>query len=133
MRVLGLAQVGDRHLAAAATSPQVAQVGGHLLAVGHLHPGGGADGLPGQVVLGGPDAAGDDDRVGSAHSLGEGGGDPPQVVAHHHLVVVVEARLGQAPADLGGVAVDYLAQEQLGPHGQHLDVHASTSATVSVP
>ena len=59
--------------------------------------------------------------------------DPPQVVAHHHLVVVVEAGLGQAPPDLGGVAVDDLAQQQLGPDGQHLDLHASTSATVSLP
>ncbi len=58
-----------RHLPAPPPGPQLAQVGGELLAVGHLHPGGGADRLPGEVVLGGAQAAGDDDRVGPAHRL----------------------------------------------------------------
>jgi hypothetical protein len=55
------------------------------------------------------------------------------VVTHHLLIVGVEPVLGERRADGGGVAVDDLAEQQFGADRHHLDDHATTLASQSVP
>ena len=122
--VLGLAQVRWRH-AAAASLPSNAQLLGVLVAEGHLHAPGETQCLAGEVVLGGPDAAGDDERVGPAPGEIDRRGDPLHVVADDRLVEVIESCVGETGPDGRGVRVDGLAQQQLRPDGEHLDDHLS--------
>ena len=114
------------------------QLGGVILGEPHLAACGGADRLPGEVVLGGADPSGDDHGVRPFQRLADGRGDPVDVVAHRYLNVGVESGVGQRPADEGGIAVDDLAKQQLGPDGDDLDDHlmpasGSTQVAASKP
>ena len=91
------------------------------------------DGLPGDVVLGGPEPAADDDAVAAGQRGAEG---------EHHPVVVVPDRLVEMGADAGGgqvltqprrVGVGDLAQQQLGPHRHDLNPHGWISPRPSDP
>ena len=131
-RVLRLAKVGRRHLPSTA-APPVAQVRGVLVGKLHRHSGGVTHRLAGEVVLGGADAPGDDQSVRACRNLTDGGGDAIEVVPHHGLAVVIQPGLGEALADVGGVAVHDLAEQQLGAHRKDLDVHPTTSPASSDP
>ena len=80
----------------------------HLLA----HDGG--DGLAGEVVLGGAEAAGHDDDVGALEGDLDGAGEAVEVIADGGLVVEVDADGGQAGGEVRGVGVEDLAEEDLG-------------------
>ena len=79
-----------------------------------------ADGLLGQVVIGGPQAAGGDDDVrplpGDVQSVFQALG----VVAHHRVPEDVDADGGQGLGDVPGIGVDDVAEEQLRAHGDDL-------------
>jgi hypothetical protein len=123
---IGLTEVGRRHLPSQhrPALPQPFLVLGRVV---HRDSEGGADGLSGEIVLGGADPAGDDDRVGTFDGGLEGGCHASEVVAHHLLVVGVEPVLGEGAAEGGGVAVDDLAEEQFGADGHHFDDHGARS------
>src|SRR4029077_4027926 len=86
------------------------------------------DGLPGDVVVGGPEAAAHEDGVGS----GEGGPQPVHdagvVVAHLGLEQAVDAVGGQLLADPGRVRVHDLAEQELGADGQDVATHTHGAA-----
>ena len=50
-------------------------------------------------------------------------GDPIDVVPDGLLVVGVEPTLGEGRAHEGGVGVDDLTEQELGPDGDHLNDH----------
>ena len=120
---VGLAEVVLRHgppprrehLADPLGDPRVA-------AEGYAHDGG--DGLAGDVVLRGTEAAGHDDGVGPAEGLLQGGDDALGVVAHLGGVVDVDAGIGEGSGDGRRVGVVDLAEQQLRPDGEDLSAHA---------
>ncbi len=91
----------------------------HLLAQGE------GDRLTRQVVLGGAEAAGDEDEVGPLAGAADGLGQAAQVVAHLGDVVQVDAQRGQAGGQVLGVGVQYIAEEDLGAHGDDLRLHGT--------
>ena len=119
-RVIGLTQIAGRHLPPP-PRPPILQFLGVLLAVHHLEPGGGTDRLPGEIVLGRPDPAGDDHRVGSVQGQPDRCRDPFDVVADRLLVMGVEPSLRQCGAHEGSVRVDDLTEQELGPDRDHLN------------
>jgi hypothetical protein len=84
--------------------------------------------VAGQVVLGGPQAAGGDDDVGSAQGLAQRCLDAGGIVPHRRLEEQVNARLGQPLGDPAGVGIHDLAQEQLGADGQDLGAHPDATS-----
>ena len=79
-----------------------------------------ADGLLGQVVIGGTQASGGEDDVrplpGNFQSLSQPGG----IVPHHGVPEHVDAHAAQGLGQLLGVGVDNVAEEQLRAHGDDL-------------
>ena len=72
------------------------------------------DGLPGDVVLGGPEAAAHDDAVAAGQRGAQGEHDAVVVVPDGLVEVGGHAVGGQVLAQPGGVGVGDLAQQQLG-------------------
>ena len=92
------------------------------------------DGHLGQVVAGGPQAAGGDEDIrpvaGDVHRLA----DPLRVVPHHGVIVDVDPQLGQPLGDHLGVGVGDVPQQQLGAHGDEFSgVAHGFSTTLSMP
>ena len=77
-------------------------------------------GLFGEVVAGGAQAASGDEDVGAALGDVHSGAEAFGVVPHHGVIVDVDAQGGQALGDHLGVGVGDAAQQQLGAHGDDL-------------
>src|SRR5215212_1192249 len=125
---VGLAQVHLGHALDAHAAEPLAQPRLQLGPAHQGHPGHLGQRLPGDVVLGRAQAAGQDDRVGPAEGLADGLGDAFGVVPDHGVAQAVPADVGQALADPGGVGVDDLAEQQLGPDPDDLAAHARSLA-----
>ena len=78
---------------------------------------GGADGLLGEVVIGGPQAAGGDDDVRPCLGDIQGVPEPLGVVPHYGVVVDGDAQGAETLGEDLGVGVGDVAQEQLGADG----------------
>ena len=124
---VGLAQIGVGHLPAPARRTWSGSLDHLVVAaqrdVHHL-----GDGLAGDVVLGGAEAAADDDPV----APGQGGPE-----GQHDALVVVPDRLVEVGGDPDGgqvlpqprrVGVGDLAEQQLGADRHDLDPHAAQAA-----
>ena len=79
-------------------------------------PEGLADGLFGEVVVGGAQAAGGDDDVGPLFGQSHRLLGPLEVVPHHGVPKDVQPQLAQPLGEHLGVGVGDVAQEQLGAH-----------------
>jgi hypothetical protein len=86
------------------------------------------DPVPGDVVAGRAQAAGEDDHVGSGQREADGLGDPAHVVPHRLLVEDVDPDVRQAGRDLCGVGVHDLAEEDLGSDPDDLGSHPGRAA-----
>ena len=73
--------------------------------------------LLGEVVAGGPQAAGGDEDVGPPPGDLHSGAEPGGIVPHHRVVVDVDAQLRKALGDHLGVCIGDIAEEQFGAHG----------------
>ena len=95
---------------------------GVLVDAGGLADGGG-DGVAGDVVLGGAQAAGAEDDVGalqrSADQLAQAG----LIIADLVHVVEIDAERGQGEGDVPGVGVLDVAEQDLGADGDDLCAH----------
>ena len=91
------------------------------------------DGLAGDVVLGRPQAAADDDPVAAGQGGAKGQRDPLVVVPHRLVEVRRDPGRGQAVAQPGRVGVGDLAQQELGAHRHDLDPHAPLSLNARRP
>ena len=125
LRVVGLTEIALRHRPAP-PRPPFPQPIGVVLAEDHLAPGDLAHRLPGDVVLGGANAAGHHHCVGTADCDPDRIGDAGEIVADRLLVVGVDAPLGEGRPHGGGVRVDDLAEQELGPHRDDLDDHSAS-------
>ena len=73
--------------------------------------------------MGRPEAAADDHGVGVLEHPAQLGGDPADVVADLDLEQRVDAVGGEVLPEPRRVGVDDLAEQQLGPHRQHVAAH----------
>jgi hypothetical protein len=71
----------------------------------------------GQVIGGWPQATGGDDEVSPGDGLFEGGGNTLFVVPHGGVAVDGDAQSREPAADPGGVGVQQVPEEDLGPDG----------------
>ena len=78
------------------------------------------DGLLGQIVVGGPQAAGGDDGVHPGKGQDQTLFQPLGVVAHYGLVVQIDSQSRHLLGDVGGVGVDDVAHEQLRADAENL-------------
>ncbi len=81
---------------------------------------GGADGLLGEIVIGGPQPAGGDEDVCPGPGQVQGLAQPAGVVAYHRVPVDINAQAGQGLGEDLGVGVGNAAQQQLRAHGKDL-------------
>ncbi len=81
------------------------------------HPG---DGLLGEVVVGGPQPPGGDDKIRPGQSQFHRLLKALGVIPHHPLVVEVQPHLRQPTGDGGGVGVDGVAHQQFGANAENL-------------
>ena len=124
-RHVGLARVVVRHGAAPGLEEAGDDVDDRLVAHERdIHDV--RDGLPGDVVLGGPEPAAHDDAVAAGQRRAQGQRDAVVVVPHGLVEVGGNAVGGQVLAQPGGVGVGDLAQQQLGAHRDDLDSHGAT-------
>ena len=72
--------------------------------------------LLGQVVAGGPQAAGGDDDVRPAPGQLHRRPEPLGVVPYHGVVIDIDAHGGQFPAQVPGIGIEDVAQQQFGAH-----------------
>ena len=93
---------------------------------GQLIPEAGGNGLLGQVVCRGAEAAGKDQQVAAALSLVDEIGQTAMVVADGALPLDRDAQIGQLPAEVLGVGVEDVAEKELGTHTDDLCCHGST-------
>ena len=106
-----------------ATANSVADDVGQLVAPLERHAHHLGDGLAGDVVLGGAEAAAHDDGIGAVERLAERRDDAVVVVADLRLAQVLDAAEGELLADPRRVRVDDLPEQQLGADGDHLTAH----------
>ena len=124
LRHVGLPRVVGRHGAASRLEEAGDEVDDGLVAHERdAHDLG--DGLPGDVVLGGPEPAAHDDAVAPGEGGAQRQGDAVVVVADGLVEVGGHPVGGQVLAQPGGVGVGNLAQEQLGAHCHDLDSHGA--------
>ena len=81
---------------------------------------GGADGLLGQIVIGGAQTAGGDENVRPAAGDVQRLPEPLGIVSHHGVPEDVDAQGGKRLGDGLGVGVGNVAQEQLRTYGDEL-------------
>ena len=124
IRNVGLAQVVGRHLAPA-RGEQRADLLGHLGAADQRNAHDLGDRLARDVVLGRPEPAAQDHRIAALERETDRGDDPPEIVADLGLEVRIDAGERQLLADPGRIAVDDLAEQQLGADRDHLATHAA--------
>ena len=92
-----------------------------------------ADGLLGEIVVGGAEAAGGDDDVGPPLGDGQGVLQPLGVVPHHGVVVDVDSQGAEPLGEHLGVRIGDVAQEQLGTHGDQFRIVAHCICTSQSP
>ena len=91
----------------------------HQLDVHHL-----GERCASDVVLGGPESAADDQRVGASERRSKGEHDAFVVVAHVLMEVRSDAVRRQVLAEPLGVGIGNLAEQQFGADGDDLNSHA---------
>ena len=79
--------------------------------------------LPGQVILGGPQPAAQDQQIGPLPRLPDHGHHPLKIVAHGALAVEVDPQISERAAEERGVRVHDLAQQKFGPDGDDFGGH----------
>ena len=96
-----------------------------------LHPHDlGAD-LLGQIILRGPQAAGENHDVRPAHRRGDDLLHPAVIVANCHLVVHVKSQHGAFFRQILGVAVQNISHQNFRSHGNQLYRHVYMLPSVS--
>ena len=121
---VGLAGVVRRHDAPAGLEEAGDQVDDVLVAH-ELDAHDLGDGIPGDVVLGGPEPAAHDDAVAAGQRRAQREHDAVLVVADRLVKMGGHTVRGQVLAQPGGVGVGDLAQQQLGADRHDLDPHGS--------
>jgi hypothetical protein len=84
------------------------------------------DRLTGDVVLRRTEASAHDDGVAAGEGRTEGKHDAGEVVADRSLEMAVQAGSRQLLADVGGIRIDDLTEQQLGPDGDDLSTHEAS-------
>jgi len=79
--------------------------------------------ITGQVVVRRPETSRDDDGVRDRQRVAQRCRDDVDLVPDDDAAAHVDAGIGQPPAEPGGVAVDDVAEQQLGADGQQVDPH----------
>ncbi len=119
---VGLAVVHVRHVAA-----QVAEAAAELVfqevVADQIDPGGAGQALAREVVLGRAETAGQQHRIGARKRSAQRLGDGVDVVADHAAVRHRDADIGQLASELGRVAVEDVAVEQLVADGEKFSAH----------
>src|SRR3972149_6242091 len=92
-----------------------------------------AAGVPrgGGVAPGGPDPAGDQDEVGALVGAAYRLGQTLEVIADGGDVVEVDAHRRQVGGEVPRIGVEYLAEQDLGAHGDDLRLHGMSIAAGS--
>ena len=118
-RQQGLAAVAGRQQPAAGAGLGL-DVGPHLRPLPQRCGEGSGDRLGGEVIGGGTQPTGGDQQATAAGRGAHGGDQPLAVVAHHLLAVVGNAEGGQLLGDPAGIAINDVAQQQLGANAEDL-------------
>ena len=83
----------------------------------------GGDGLSGEVVFGGAEAAGEDDDVGARDGDDGGAGEVGEVIADDGLEDDLDAEVVEAFSEVEGVGVLAEGREHLGASGDNFSDH----------
>src|SRR5215213_10690428 len=87
-------------------------------------PGEGADGLAGEVIVGGTDAPGTDHQVSLTDSDGESPGETVEIIPHLNDVQELDTFCGELLGEEGGIRVREVAADQLTADGKYVGAHA---------
>ena len=93
---------------------------------GHAHDG--RQGLAGEVVFGGADAAGEEQQIAGGSRVADGGFDVGLAVADGGVANHVAAHGGELLAQPGGVGIDGLAEDQFVADGENDGPHSGIVA-----
>ena len=120
---MGLLDVMGRHGSAPALEILAQLAESVFLHRGSLSQGQG-HALPGQVILGGAQAAGGDENVGTLQAAGKCLAEISQVVPNDGHPLKLYAERGEPAGDPRGVGIRKLAHQKLGANGENFRVQS---------
>ena len=125
----GLLALIDAHGTRSEVFPQPGKALGVFLQRRSRHP---RHGFPGQIVVRGAQPAGSDKKIVFPQTVAKRFFETPGIVAHNAAAENVNTEFRQRPRHMRGVAVDGMAQQQLGSHSYNFRLHFLPPGAFSV-